>query len=57
MGFRQVRVKGSHHFLYSPERDVLVSVPVHRGRTLAPGTLRAILRAAGIDVQELIKHL
>ena len=57
MGFRVVRTKGSHFHLYSPEKDVLVTVPVHPGKTLAPKTLKSILAAAGIELSELLKNL
>ena len=52
-GFREVRVRGSHHYLYHDEKDKLVTIPVHAGKTLAPKTLKAILNQAGISVEEL----
>ena len=35
LGFRIVRIKGSHFHLYNEKRDVLVTVPVHSGKILA----------------------
>jgi predicted RNA binding protein YcfA (HicA-like mRNA interferase family) len=48
-GFEIIRTKGSHYFLRhrkDPSRQTVV--PVHR-RDLPPGTLRAILRQAGLS--------
>ena len=57
LGFRVLRVKGSHHVLYNPVTDKLVVVPVHKGKALAPKTLSKILKAAGVSIEELTKHL
>ncbi|MBC7346834.1 MAG: type II toxin-antitoxin system HicA family toxin [Clostridia bacterium] len=35
-GFRQVHVRGSHHYLEPPGGGSLVTVPVHGKRTLKP---------------------
>ncbi len=47
-GFEVVGVRGSHHAM----RDVIVTVPVHSGKTLAPKTLQTILFQAGITIDE-----
>ncbi len=52
-GFEQIRVRGSHHYLFHRGKDTLVTVPVHAGRTLAPKTLQSILKQAGITADEL----
>ncbi len=51
-GFEVVGVRGSHHYLHHAMRDVIVTVPVHSGKTLAPKTLQTILFQAGITVDE-----
>ena len=52
-GFRVVRVKGSHCFLrHQTEPDRQTVVPLHR-KDLPAGTLRAILRQAGLTADEL----
>ena len=51
-GFTVVGIRGSHHYLYHPQRDVIVTIPVHSGRILAPKTLQTILFQAGITVDE-----
>jgi predicted RNA binding protein YcfA (HicA-like mRNA interferase family) len=43
MGFRVLRVKGSHHFLRHEDGRVTV-VPVHSGEIVGPGLLHKILR-------------
>jgi predicted RNA binding protein YcfA (HicA-like mRNA interferase family) len=52
-GFVVDRIVGSHHVLTHPgDRTRTVTVPVHGGRDLKPGTLRAIIRQAGLTVDE-----
>jgi predicted RNA binding protein YcfA (HicA-like mRNA interferase family) len=57
-GFVVIRVSGSHHILRrvgEPARKV--TVPVHGGKALPPGTLRSIIRQAGLTVAEFIDLL
>jgi len=52
-GFVVDRIVGSHHVLVHPTDPTrTVTVPVHSGRDLKPGTLRAIIRKAGFTVEE-----
>jgi predicted RNA binding protein YcfA (HicA-like mRNA interferase family) len=51
-GFEHIRTRGSHYYLYHRAKDIVVSVPVHAGKTLAPKTLKAILRYAKITTKE-----
>jgi predicted RNA binding protein YcfA (HicA-like mRNA interferase family) len=52
-GFFVHHVRGSHHYLRHPDKPgLLLSVPVHN-RDLKHGTLRAILRQAGIAPDQL----
>ena len=57
LGFVRVRQRGSHVVLkrQTPEGDVGCVVPLHR--ELAIGTLRSILRQAGVNVQEFMENL
>ena len=41
-GFEEIRMRGSHYYLYHPEKDKLVTVPVHAGKIVAPKTLKSI---------------
>ena len=52
-GFAVDRIVGSHHILVYPDDATrTVTVPVHSGRDLKPGTLRAIIRQAGLSVEQ-----
>ena len=49
-GWRVDRQKGSHVVLLRPGHIASLSVPQHP--ELAPGTLRALIRAAGLSMEE-----
>ena len=51
-GFQERRQRGSHLHLRRAVDGKRVTVPVHKGRTIPLGTLRAILRDANITVDE-----
>jgi predicted RNA binding protein YcfA (HicA-like mRNA interferase family) len=57
LGFEQTRQRGSHVVLkkQTPAGDIGCVVPLHR--ELAIGTLRGILRQAGISSDEFMKEL
>ena len=56
-GFTQVRQRGSHVVLKkkTPEGERGCVVPLHR--EIAIGTLRGILKQAGITVEEFLEQL
>jgi len=54
IGYCVKRQRGSHVVLGCPERSPLV-VPVHR--ELADGTLRQLIRDAGLTVEQFIELL
>jgi predicted RNA binding protein YcfA (HicA-like mRNA interferase family) len=57
-GFVVDRIVGSHHVLVHPRNPKLtVTVPVHAGRDLKPGTIRAIIRQAGLSIDEFSQFL
>ncbi|WP_131764748.1 type II toxin-antitoxin system HicA family toxin [Candidatus Protofrankia californiensis] len=56
LGFEVVRVKGSHHMMRSSEGRFTV-VPVHPGRDIPVGTLRRIIRDAGLSITEFAAAL
>jgi len=43
---------GKHPVMRHPDTGVKISIPMHANRNLPTGTLRAIVRAAGISVEE-----
>jgi len=49
------RQRGSHIILIKPSHTASLSVPLHR--ELTPGTLRALIRAAGMTNQQFAKLL
>jgi predicted RNA binding protein YcfA (HicA-like mRNA interferase family) len=57
LGFEQVRQRGSHVILkrQTPEGDVGCVVPLHR--ELAIGTLRGIMKQAGVTPEEFMDKL
>jgi predicted RNA binding protein YcfA (HicA-like mRNA interferase family) len=56
LGFEEIRVKGSHHFLRHPDGRCTV-VPVHRGETIGRGLLAQILRDCDLSREELQDNL
>ncbi len=56
-GFFVHHIRGSHYYLRHPDKPgVLVTIPYH-SRDLKRGTMRAILRQAGITPEELRSFL
>ena len=56
-GFEEQRQRGSHLHLHRATDEKRITVPVHKGRTVPIGTLRAILRDADISVDEFHRLL
>ena len=55
LGWLVARQRGSHIILVREGENVTLSVPDHK--ELAKGTLRSLIRAAGITVEEFLKLL
>ncbi len=57
LGFVQARQRGSHVVLKkrTPDGQIGCVVPLHR--ELALGTLRGILRQAGVDLNDFLRSL
>jgi len=47
-GWKEMRSKGSHRHFKHPSRPFVITVPGNDGKELAPGTLNAILKKAGL---------
>jgi len=58
-GFEIARQRGSHVQMrkFVKGDKVTFPIPVHKGKTLKPGTLRGILRKADISVERLMALL
>ena len=54
-GWSRDRQRGSHVILIKPGNAASLSVPQHR--ELAPGTLRALIRASGMSVEQFMDLL
>ena len=52
-GWRVDRQRGSHIVMLMQGSNVSLSVPQHR--ELSPGTLRSLIRLAGLTVEEFIE--
>lgn len=52
-GWMLKRVTGSHHIYAKKGVSVILSVPVHSNRDLPAGTLRSLLKDAGLTEEEL----
>lgn len=55
-GFEVTRIRGSHHRLRHRDGRS-TTIPVHPGRDVPKGTLRAILQDTGLTVDDLLKYL
>ena len=51
-GYVLIRIRGSHYYLRKSGSTALVVIPVHGNRDLPAGTLRAIIRQAGMTVEQ-----
>lgn len=56
-GFSKKRQKGGHLHMWREADKKRLTVPVHKGKIVPPGTLRAILRDADISIEEFRKLL
>ena len=55
-GFVEHRQRGSHLFLRHTETNLPVMVPIH-ARDIKRGTLKGILKQAGLTAEELLEYL
>lgn len=56
LGYRQHRQKGSHLIMVREGSFLQPVVPMHN-KDLKKGTLRSIIRQAGLTVEEFLQHL
>jgi predicted RNA binding protein YcfA (HicA-like mRNA interferase family) len=52
-GWDLKRVTGSHHIYTKLGAEVILSIPVHGNRDLPTGTLKSILKDAGLSEDDL----
>jgi predicted RNA binding protein YcfA (HicA-like mRNA interferase family) len=53
-GFVKWRQRGSHLTLYRGSDHRALTVPIHFSKTVPKGTLRAIIRQAGLTTEEFL---
>jgi predicted RNA binding protein YcfA (HicA-like mRNA interferase family) len=51
-GWRLKATKGSHRQFLHPQKGMVVTVPGQAGKDVPAGTLKAILRSAGLEGKE-----
>lgn len=56
-GFIEQKQKGSHLHLKRIGDNKRITIPIHKGRDIPKGTLTAILKDAGISIEEFIKSI
>jgi len=56
LGFEEIRVRGSHHYMRHPDGRATV-VPVHAGETLGRGLLSKIVRDAETTYETIRANL
>ncbi len=56
-GWRVVKSSGGHQHFLHPSKPGRVTIPIHSGGDLPPGTLKGILTQAGLTVQGFIDLL
>lgn len=55
-GFKVIRQKGSHVIMMNSRKTRIV-IPVHPGKDIKPGLIRAIIREAGISREKFLTLL
>ena len=56
IGFKIIRQKGSHVIMIN-DRDTRIVIPVHPGKDVKPGLIRAIIKEAGLSREEFLRIL
>jgi len=56
-GWRIARIHGSHVILEKEGSIVTLSVPVHKGKNVKRGTLRDLIKDAGLSIEEFITYV
>lgn len=57
IGFILDHISGSHHILKKQGHRYLLSVPIHGHKSVKPGTLRSLIRSAGIEIDDFVNLL
>jgi len=57
IGFKHVRTSGSHAILNKQTEKGKITIPVPLHRELAKGTLKSIMKQAGLSLEDFLKLL
>ena len=57
LGFNHIRTSGSHAILCKESEEGKTTIPVPIHQELAKGTLKSIMRQAGLSLEELLELL
>ncbi|MBW4540088.1 MAG: type II toxin-antitoxin system HicA family toxin [Myxacorys chilensis ATA2-1-KO14] len=52
-GWLLKKITGSHHIYENSEFDQILAIPVHRNQDLKIGTLKALMKVAGLTEADL----
>ncbi|MBI4262187.1 type II toxin-antitoxin system HicA family toxin [Candidatus Uhrbacteria bacterium] len=52
LGYRIVRIRGSHHFFFNTMTRRTTSIPLHGGEELGIGLIKQILRDIEVSAEE-----
>lgn len=53
--FKELRIKGSHHFFFNPNSRKTATIPIHKNENLSVGILKEILRDIELPVDDYEK--
>ncbi len=54
LGWKEVRVTGSHHMLKKDGHAATLTIPVHRGKTIKQGLMHKLLKTAGVSTEDFL---
>jgi len=55
-GFKIIRQKASHVIMMN-DKNIRIVIPVHPGKDVKPGLIRAVIKEAGLSRQDFLKLL
>ena len=56
-GFSRWRLKGSHLTMFREADRRALTIPIHFSKAVPKGTLRAIIKQAGLSPEEFLRNL
>jgi len=57
LGFSVDRITDSHHIMKKAGHRYNISIPIHGAKPLKAGTLRTLVRNAGVDVEAFVNAI